>query len=286
VTPAGPRAGALRRRLGVALACGFLVAVFTLLLFPWDRFGAGLAQQLSAATGAEVALGGLEGALSLGGPALRARDVRLRWPDGAQLELRSAGIRPAWSFSWLRGQPAVHVDLAGPAGQIAGTLWPGLDAFDGSVEGLDPAALPARFFGGEFPPLTGRVDATGSVSAADGILTGRLALSARDGALVLPESPVAIPFERLQGELSREPSGAATLHRIDLEGPLVSLEGRGSLAAASDLAQAAVDLELTVRRVDPALGPALSALGVPASAARGGVVRVSGTLGAPEVAFR
>jgi type II secretion system protein N len=286
VTRAAPRAGGLRRRIGLALACAFLVAVFSLVLFPWERFGARLAQQLSDATGAEVALAGLEGGLSLGGPALHARDVRLRWPDGAQLELRSAGVRPAWSLSWLRGQPAVHVDLDGPAGRIAGTVWPGLDAFDGSVQGLDPAALPARFFGGDFPPLTGRVDATGSVSAADGVLIGRLVLDARDGALVLPESPVAIPFDRLEGELSREPSGAATLHRIDLEGPLVSLEGRGSLAAASALEQAAVDLELNVRRLDPALGPALSALGLPASAARGGVLRISGTLGAPELAFR
>ena len=94
-----------------------LVAIFTVLLFPYERFADIAVARISQATGASVSMGDLGGGIGIGGPSLRATDLLLRWPDGQELELEQARIRPAWirteSRPWIR--PRRLTMLAKPA---------------------------------------------------------------------------------------------------------------------------------------------------------------------------
>jgi type II secretion system protein N len=284
---AAPRASGRSRWLLLALLCVVLVLVFAAALFPVERLDGPVRVALSQATGAEVHLGALRMELSLAGPALGGRNLTLRWPaTGERLEIDEARVRPSWSLSWLRGRPAWHLDLAGEAGQVVGTLWPEPPAFAGRASELDLSLLP-RAWVGDVPPLVGRLDAAISLAAeGGGILHGDLLLTARDGSLFVPDSPLVIPYTDLRARLARAPDGAATLHDLHLDGPMLTVEGSGTLGPGADSSRAALDLLLTIQRIDPALAPLLQSLGVPAQPGRATGLHISGTPSRPVVVAR
>jgi type II secretion system protein N len=265
-----------------------LTLAFALWMFPWSRFEGTLVRELSAATGARVQVAALETGLGWGGPALVARQMSLRWPDGTALALDRAALRPAWSLSWLRGEPAVHVDLlSAEMGHVVGTVWPGGGpAFEGTARELDLEALPPAWTGGRSAPVAGRVDADVTVAAPAGQVRGRIRFDSRDGLLVLPESPIAIPYTRLQGELERSEAGETTVHQLDLEGPVVSLAGTGTLGAAPAFERSPLDLEVSLRGVDRVIQGWIRPLGVNLDAQGNGTFRVRGTLDRPQLLSR
>ncbi len=289
MSPSRPAAAGAPRRLprwALALGCVVLTAAFVLALFPYDRIAGGLAAQLRRATGAAVQLRALEPGLSWAGPALVARDLELVWPDGAALRFDQAWVRPAWSLSWLSARPALHLSLRSAAGQLDGTVWPEGPAFVGRVDRLDPGALPKAWTGGEPFPVLGLIDADIDLAPAARGPTGTLAFTSRDGALQLPDVPIAIPYATLEGELERAEDGATTLHRFRLDGPMATLEGSGTLGAAARLGQGALALEVTLERVDPALVAMLVQLGVRLPAGGRTELQISGTPDRPVVRRR
>jgi type II secretion system protein N len=288
VSEAGPAARPRLVRLALPVAALLLTVVFSVALFPWQRLDARLVRLLEDATGAQVSVGDLGPGLGLAGPRIEAHDVRLRWPpEPAELALDLVRVRPAWSLSWLRGDPALHVELAGEVGRLAGTVWPGgQPAFDGRLQDVDPTRLPPRLLGGVFPPVTGRLSAEVELATGDGLRpTGRVALDARDGSLVVPGSPVAIPFDALGGRLDLAPDGAARLEDVRLEGPLVSLSAAGRIGAAPAWGRAPLELDVELLHVDPAFAGVMGSLGAP-GAGRAGAFRIGGTLARPEVTPR
>jgi type II secretion system protein N len=262
-----------------------LTLAFALLLFPWSRFEGAVTRELAAATGARVEIGALETGLGWGGPALVTRELSLRWPDGTRFDLDRAALRPAWSLSWLRGDAALHVDLlSAEMGHVVGTVWPaGGPAFDGTARELDLEALPRAWMGGRGAPVAGRVDADLDLAAPDGRIRGHVRFDSRDGLLVLPDSPIAIPYTRLQGELERSQAGETTVHQLDLEGPMISLAGTGTLGAAPAFEHSPLDLEVTLRGVDQVLQGWIRPLGVSLDASGNGRFRVGGTIDRPRL---
>ncbi|HKJ25118.1 MAG TPA: hypothetical protein VKB65_09875, partial [Myxococcota bacterium] len=91
----GPRLPRWLLVLGVPVAGLLLVAFFVFLQFPFERFREVLAGQTGAALGADVTIGALDPALTVGGPGFVARDVRIRWPGGDAASVAEAGLRPA-----------------------------------------------------------------------------------------------------------------------------------------------------------------------------------------------
>jgi type II secretion system protein N len=289
VSVSGARARPLRRGavLRTVLLCLVLTLGFALALFPVERLQGPVRGALASATGAEVALGEIRMGLGPTGPALRSRAVVLRWPaSGELLEIADARVRPAWSLSWLRGRSAWHLDFSGEAGRIAGTLWPEGPAFSGRTDDLDLSALP-RALVGDVPPLAGRLDATVSLYTSEaGVLHGELSLTAQDGTLFLPDTPVAIPYADLRASLSRASDGATTLRALRLEGPMLTLDGQGTLGAGLDAARAPLALDLTIHRIDPLLAPLLQTVGIRAQPGLESVLRITGTLERPVVVAR
>ncbi len=282
--PASPRERRWLRRLGVPLGCVVLCLVFAVWQFPWDRLAGTVASRLGEAVGADVRIASLGPGLGITGPWLVLHDASVAWPDGSKLALTRLAVRPAWAFSWFRGEPAIALDAESPAGQVRGTVWPGeAPAFAGQVADLEPAALPARWFGGQFPPVTGRVAADLEVGMGGprGI-SGRVSLDVVEGALAIPDTPVAIPFDRLRGDLDIADDGSATLADAELLGPLVSIGLAGTLGPGRDLGRSALALDLDVRKVDPTFAPLLANLDLQVGP-DGGRFRIEGTPASPRV---
>lgn len=268
--------------LALPLGCLLLVLLFSIAIFPYDRFRGAAAEQLRLATGAQVEIGALGGGLSIGGPALDASGVRLRWPDGA-LEVSEARVRPAWSLSWLRGRPALGISAESNAGRLSGTWWPGPEGgFSGDLRALDLGALPPALVGGP-PPFEGRADAEIDLRLAAGRpVGGTLELEAREGALTLGgQLPMAIPYESLEGQARFAEGGAVDLSDFALSGPVLAATGGGSVGAAPSVALAPLDLDLELEVVDGNLRPIVRDWGVRLDANGRARLRITGSLSRP-----
>jgi type II secretion system protein N len=286
VTAAASRAPGLPRWLrwlGPPFAALVLVAFFVFLGFPWERVRDAVARAASAALGAEVRLAELRPALSLGGPAVAARGVSVAPPGGPTWRLDEVSLRPAWSLAWLRGRPALATDVRAPQGRLAGTFELGGEpGFDGRLEGVALAELP---LGDALPDLTldGVADADVDVRATESGPTGSVRLAARDGSLALPGMPLALPYASLAADVELGGDAVARLSRVALDGPMVALEGSGSVARGPSLADSPLDFELRVEVREPGARPAVESLGIRVGRDGKGSVRVRGSLGAPEV---
>ena len=273
--------GEVRRAVAIGVACALLTLFFFVVRFPYDVFRASLVGQLAAATGAELAIGSLRGGLSLGGPALVAEPVTMKWPGGTSADLTRAALRPAWSPSWLRGQPALHVDLEAPAGRVVGTLWPGeAVAFQGAVkelalEKLPPAVLEAA----QGIALTGILDADLDLSLQAGAPAGGIEIDLANGAFSAPGLPVSIPFERLQAVLDLG-EGALRIGSAALEGPMVAGTAQGKIALTSD---PGLDLQVELRVPDPNMRQMVAPLGIRLDGEGRAKLQIKGTFSNPIV---
>jgi type II secretion system protein N len=272
-----PRAGRTRRGLWVTVVLG-LVGVFLAARFPYERLLPAALAAARGATGAEVAASDLGLGLGLGGPHLRARDVRVRWPGTPELVFDSVRVRPAWSPSWLAGRPAWHLAAEGAAGRWQGVL--AVDRLAGAWRDVDSDALPWVLLG-SLAPVHGRVSGEVDLARSDGAWRGSAQLSGAEGSVDLPGLPVAIPFVALEAALDVAPE-QLTLASGRLEGPLVTARAGGTLgAAAGALSAWPIDLQVEIESIDPALRGYLGPLGIPVSADGRAQLRVGGTLAAP-----
>jgi len=269
--------------VGLPLGCLALILVFSVAIFPYDRFREAAAEQLRSATGAQVEIGALDGGLSIGGPALDASGVQLRWPDGSRLELTHARVRPAWSFSWLRGRPALGVAVESSLGSAFGTWWPGnAGGFSGSLRAVDLAGLPPSLLGGA-PPVIGRADAELDLRLEAGTPRGTVEIEAREGSLTIEDLPMAIPYERLVGQARLGEGGAIDLQDLALDGPMVAATGGGSIGAAPRLALAPLDLDVELEVVDANLRPLMRDFGVRLDGSGRARLRITGSPSRPIV---
>ncbi len=258
-----------------------LVGIFLLVLFPYERFHDLVVTRLSQATGASVSLEHLGGGPSIGGPSLTATNLRFRWPDRRELVFERTRVRPAWSLSWLRGEPALHVDARGPAGRLDGSVWPSSGpAFDGRVRGVEIGLLPLDHLADPFP-LLGRLDARLDLRSGPGGPTGEIRFEAREGSVALPWVPFDIPYQEAHGEIERSESGAIAVRQLELSGPMISASAEGSVAANPRPEMAALDLELDLAVVDPGLQTMVRSYGVQLDADGSARLQVSGTLSYP-----
>jgi type II secretion system protein N len=260
-----------------------LVVVFALLLFPYDRFRGIAAAELGRATGASVSMDELGGGLSIGGPRLVATNLLLRWPDRKDLLLERARVRPAWSLSWLRGDPAIHLDVAGPVGSIAGTTTrvPGLN-FEGRAREVDLSLLPVDHLADPLPVL-GRLDAEIDLRPGPNGPIGEIRFESRDGSVALPQFPFAFPFEEAHGELERSESGAFAVREFAVSGPMFELVVEGSVAASRRVEEAGLDLEVDLVVVDANLREMVQPFGIQLDPKGAGQFRLEGTVSRPVI---
>jgi type II secretion system protein N len=276
--------GELPRRLltiGLPLASLALVLLFLLMLFPYGRFREIAVARLVRATGASVSLEELDGGPSVGGPSLSATNLLLRWPGRGELLLERAQLRPAWSLSWLRGEPALHLKLRGPAGRAVGTVWqnPAL-AFAGQLRGVDLSLLPLAQ-AAEPLPILGHFDAEIDLRTGPTGPIGSIRFDGRDGSIALPRLPIAIPFQEARGEVGRTESGFIELREIEVSGPMLSATVRGNIRPSRRPEEGELDLEGELVVTDPAVRQMIRPYGLRFDQAGAAHIRLTGTASRP-----
>jgi type II secretion system protein N len=260
--------------------CIVLTLASAIVQFPAERLAPAIETAVAEGTGAQVRFGGLSSGLSFTGPALVASDVELRWPARPATIIDRLRVRPAFSFDWLLGRPTIHVDAEGGFGAFAGNLSAG--RIEGELEEVDLLQIHTSWWEPGDPPLTGPVDASFDLTWAAGYPVGSVELESREGAVAVPDLPLAVPYSELVVEAELPEEGAWTLEAFRLDGPMVSASGSGTLGAGgANWAAAPVDLEVSLSQAQPMVRDGLASLGARLDPGGNGSFRITGTLQRP-----
>ena len=102
--------------IGVPCAGLLLTAFFLFRGFPYDQLADLIVRRFEQSQGTRLVIGEIAPVMQMAGPALEGTGLRATLPSGDLVQIDRALIRAAWSTSWLTGDPAVHLELDGPAG--------------------------------------------------------------------------------------------------------------------------------------------------------------------------
>ncbi len=271
------------RVLGIALAALFLVATFVYLGFPYDALGDFAGRVLRSERGIDLRFASAGPRLSAAGPGIELTGVRAELADGTVLRFDRARLRPAWSLSWFRGQPAVYTELESALGQLNGAFRISDDGagFSGELREVDFARLPlAEVWPGA--SLEGVLSARVEVSMVDGGPDGIVDFTARDGSIVLPGVAMALPYSELTGHLALGGDGTVTIREMRIRGPLVDGTVAGTVGRARSGDDPPLRLEVKLQ-VEKALVRSLRREGLDVDPDGKIDLRIGGTLSNPTI---
>lgn len=281
--PLLPR-GRARRVLAIAAAYLALTLGFVIARFPVDRLTPQIAALASAATGAQVGIGELELDLIALLPTLHARDVTVTTAGGQRLRLDRVRARPAWSFSWLRGDPAAVLSLRAGAGRVDGVVrLGGTPGFGGELADVDLALLPAALFGASGFAIDGKLGGTVDLRLAEAGPEGTLALRATDGSVSLPNLPIGVPYQSIDAAATLGGDELARIEKLVVDGPMLAFEASGTVGhgPAPTLAPLALRAHVEVR--EPALRDLFAGSPVALGPDGSADLTIGGTLAAPDL---
>jgi type II secretion system protein N len=267
------------RAVWLAAAGTLLTLAFVIADFPEETLARFLEARLSR-TGLRVAIESAAPSLHLVGLGITALGVRAAPPGGEALRFDRLVLRPGWSLSWLRGRPALWVELEGPLGGAEGlaTLGPG-GGFAGDLIGVDLRALPlASAWPGV--ALDGRADAALDLSQGLDGPEGFASFEAQAGSLTLPGFALAVPFETLTGDLQLGGETLLQVRSLALAGPMLKAEVSGSIGKAPEFQLAPLQLQIQLS-AEPSVRSALASEGLRLGSDGSVRLRVTGTPGRP-----
>jgi type II secretion system protein N len=259
-----------------------LTAVLMVLRFPYDRVATSVAQRIEQQTGSRVTFGSFGLSLVRWGPGFAARDVQVVSADGTRLAYERVGMRPALSFAWLAGNPALATEVESASGDASGVMTLGdAPGFSGRVSDLDLEQLPQQKMGAPLQ-LQGRADLDVDVATGPEGPVGSVEFEARDGMLIHPDLPLPMQFTKLTGEIDLGGEHLAEIKSFELESPFAKGHARGTIGKAAAFASAPLDLQLEFT-VSGAVQGSLRAQGVAVGNSGEVRVAVSGTPTQPVV---
>ena len=268
--------------IGAPCAGVLLIAFFLIRGFPYHELGESIANRIEQSHGIQLTIGEVRPVLQLAGPALESTQLRVKFPNRSPLQIERALVRPAWSLSWLAGEPALHIELESPSGKADGTLrWNAVVSWVGTIRDARPELSPIADWipaGG----LEGTLEAAVDVSRGELGLEGRVEFEVRDGSLLLPGLSVPLPFESLTGAVSLGGDVYAKLSKLSFEGPVTSGSGSGKIGRAERLEQASIDFEFKLD-IKPSLAGAVSGAGVQVNSGGDAIAKISGTVAKPQI---
>lgn len=270
------------RVVPVALAAVALTGFLMVLRFPYDRLALSIAQRVEKETGARIALGPVSLSLVRLAPGLSAAGVNIVRADGTRIDLDRLGVRPALALAWLKGDPALAVEVESKRGACSGVVSFGdAPGFAGTLHDVDLEQLPQERIGA---PLTlkGRADADLDITLRETGPEGDIEFEARDGLLTHPNLPLPLPFQKLTGEIELGGANWAQIEKLQLSSPLATGSASGTIGRAPAFANAPLKLEIQLT-VSGAVQGSLRSQGV--AIGNDGQIRwnVSGTPARPMV---
>ncbi len=263
----------------VAIAVILLIVAIR---FPWDSLARRVAWEISVASGARVTISTLAPALTARGPVLRARDVLIEHPATDRIRLQELEIAPRRILQWLSGAPSLRIWTTSDLGVIDGVLGLGeTTSFVGDVHQVELARLPLRLEASGVE-LSGQLDGVADITLdPNGTLRGRMTFECASLVVTSNRLPMAIPFSRAEGVIEILESGATQIETLTLEGDIVEGQLSGEIGLVHHTQSPPIDLNVTMRIVDPALRQLAPSAGIPVSANGEVDLRIAGTFDAP-----
>jgi len=268
--------------IGIPCAGVLLIAFFLIRGFPYEKLGELIAKRIEQSHGIHFVFGDVGPTLQLAGIALEGTQLRVAFPDRSPQQIDRALVRPAWSLSWLTGEPTFHVELESPSGSADGTLrWNDVASWVGTIRDARP----------ELPPIAdwipiggfeGTLAATLDVSMGEAGLEGLVEFEIRDGSTSMPGFSAPLPFESLTAALSLGGDAYLKLTSLSFEGPLASGSGSGKIGRAEPLEQAPIGFEFQVD-IKPELVGSVRGGGAIIKPGGNALVRISGTVAEPKI---
>jgi type II secretion system protein N len=269
--------------IGIPCAGVLLIALFLIRGFPYDKLGEVIAKRIEQSHGIHLVIGDVGPSLQLAGLAIEATQLRVAFPNRSPQQIDRALVRPAWSMSWLAGEPAFYVELESPSGNANGTLrWNGAASWVGTLRGARP----------ELPPIAdwipiggfeGTLEAALDVSMGEAGLEGFVEFEIRDGSISLPGLPATpLPFESLTAAMSLGGDAYVKLTSLSFEGPDASGSGSGKIGRAEPLERAPIGFEFQLN-IKPKLSRAVRGGGVKVNNGGDALAKISGTVAEPKI---
>ncbi|MDG2334073.1 MAG: type II secretion system protein GspN [Myxococcota bacterium] len=268
--------------IGTPFLAIWLIVIFVFLGFPYSKFIPFASQALERMSGSEIRIGEIQPRLTVGGPGFSINEVSLAAEGQPPIEFDKLRIRPAWSTSWLRAEPAFVVDVASPLLLVDGTVSLGSGpGFDGAISILDLGLLPMS---SNSPfALTGAVAATGKVAMIDGEPTGTVDFKATTGSASHRSIPMPLEYELIQGRIKMGGESWVSLQDLQLDGPLFSAAADGSLSRPEGNLPAPIDIGVKVEVKDGPFRMLLSGLGINLDPGGRASFNVGGTVQNPDL---
>jgi len=264
-----------------------LILFFIFLGFPYNQLALRLSQIVESKMDVQLRIGDLSPQLGLGGPGLAASEVHARIGDKRPIVLERLVLRPAWSLSWLRAQPAIHIDVTSEVGDVSGTLTVGGSShwsWDGTLEHLDLDLLPLEMI--ETFDLGGTLDATvdlqRALASAGGGLVGMVEFDLREGTFRTKGLPIALPFESFHGRLDFGGEKYITLSGAELQGPLLEGTLQGDVGYATASGAQPISIDVAFQLGDEGLASIFGAVARPGEDGRSHL-QITGTLDSPVI---
>ena len=248
--------------IGVPILALLLVISFVFLRFPFGEFSPTLARQISQATGGEVFIGDIESKWTWAGPGMAARDVRIVMPTRSRIDIDPLSVRPAWSTSWLWGEPALKVVAQSTIGSLDGIVEIGdLTSWSGEFTEVDLAQLPL--------PATEGFAVEGILNgAADLILApdgayGPLSFDAVSGQLNHSALPIGVEFDLVSADLLLDGPNLVEIRRLEFTGPIIEVSASGNVLPGGPQQEPRLDLGVDLEIKNPPLRTMMQGMGLP-----------------------
>jgi hypothetical protein len=240
----------------------YLTATFVFLGFPY----ADLIPMISRLGGDQnIRVGEIHPRLTIGGPGFSLREVVFSPNEMEPLIVDQFDIRPAWSTSWLRGEPALVIGLVSPLVLADGVLtWADARRVEGKIEIPDLALLPLP--SDSSLSFTGALIAEGDLDIGitlDGESTGLIHFEATVGSASHTNIPIPLDFESLSGDIELTGQSELILEDISIQGPIFSAQADGYIDTPQGNVPLVMDIDLDVQVKAPAFRALLAGLGLP-----------------------
>jgi type II secretion system protein N len=285
---AAPTKSRLPRWLVIAsypVAALVLILFFIFLGFPYNQLAQRLGRIVESNTNIQIRIGDLSPQIGLGGPELAASEVLARIEDKQPIVIERMVLRPAWSLSWFRAQPAIYLDVTSDVGDVSGTLILGSDwGWDGTLKHVHFDLLPLEMI--ETFDLHGNLDATidlqRTTTEAGSGFVGRVEFDLREGTLRTEGLPIALPFESLHGRLDFGGEKYIHLSGVELQGPLLDGTIQGDVGYATGSSGQPISIDVAFRLRNDGLASMLGAVAGQGEDGRSHI-QITGTLARPVI---
>jgi type II secretion system protein N len=267
---------------GVPIAAAVLITVLVFLRFPYGEFAPALSAELTRATGREVSVGDIEPRLTIGGPGIAARDVRILLPSRQRIDIDPLRLRPAWSTSWLQGDPALKVEAESLVGNADGIVVIGdVPAWRGEIVEVDLGRLP--FTPGEGIALSGRMTAAADLQLLPDGPSGPLSFDATAGSIDHPALPIGIAYETATGDLLLGGDAIVDVRAFNLDGPVLSASAIGTVRQGPRPGDPQLDLDVDLEIKNAPMRALVQGLGVQLDARGRSSFAIQGTTSSPRM---